>query len=478
MIEIVTITGADNSIRPGALKKISAAFPFAEWGILVSRNSIGGNRFPDLEWLQELAIIKKDMPELRLSCHLCGSYVREILIGDASFINEIGAEVFAMFDRVQINTHGRPHDYHYDSMVDFMNSHSRKQFIFQFDNVNAEILSAALAGGVNASTLFDLSHGAGVLPEAWPDPIPRVPCGYAGGLSPENLSKQIELIEGKVGDRRIWIDVETKVRSENDEQFDLQKVVTFLQIAEEHMKAKPARGVVNLTQNEQDFATYVGYEVKLKDGGTGVNMGLHFPEVWAEDGILKANGVNVFFPEQNKIYVQNFNQVELIFPNGISRLNPSEALFGFMAWMTSRKKTLCVGHWSDAAPVPPLLMQFIKANNLPVPRENWTEYLIPVKEEAVEAVDEPYEDAPGISTKHTSRCLRKAADDEPIFVLRAKDPTAPKIVRLWASANKNRQPDEKIRGAYHLAFEMEGWQDSNNILDSAALPADQEGNKG
>lgn len=34
-----------------------------------------------------------------------------------------------------------------------------------------------------------------------------------------------------------------------------------------------------------------------------------------------------------------------------------------------------------------------------------------------------------MSTKHDSQCLIKAADDEPIFVLRAKDPTAPLIVR-------------------------------------------------
>ena len=44
---------------------------------------------------------------------------------------------------------------------------------------------------------------------------------------------------------------------------------------------------------------------------------------------------------------------------------PSETLYGFMAWLTTRPETLMVGAGHDAAPVPPLLDEFCKANNLP-----------------------------------------------------------------------------------------------------------------
>ena len=37
-----------------------------------------------------------------------------------------------------------------------------------------------------------------------------------------------------------------------------------------------------------------------------------------------------------------------------------------------------------------------------------------------------------MGTKHNDRCLDKAADDEPIFVLRAQDKLAPALVRQWA----------------------------------------------
>jgi hypothetical protein len=79
------------------------------------------------------------------------------------------------------------------------------------------------------------------------------------------------------------------------------------------------KGIVSLTERQQEFATHVGYEVDCGRDGIGINLGLYFPEALAEDGIISPNGINVFFPELNKIFVQNFNQVELMFPNEASR---------------------------------------------------------------------------------------------------------------------------------------------------------------
>lgn len=64
-----------------------------------------------------------------------------------------------------------------------------------------------------------------------------------------------------------------------------------------------------------------------------------------------------------------------------------------------------------------------------------------------------------MSTKHTSDCLRKAADDEPIFVLRAQDKTAPDAIRLWAETNRSTLTHEKYQSARDLANEMEAWPD-------------------
>ncbi len=221
------MTGADDSISPKDLFSISERYPFVEWGILVSRNSQGNNRFPSKSWMDELAeLVKRDNPEMKLSCHLCGRYVNEVLLGSDRFADEIG-KIWSLFKRVQINTHGIKHPFEREAVVDLKSFN--KEIIFQFDGANKTILDIAISGGVDCSTLFDMSHGAGVLPKEWLIPIDGVRCGYAGGLSPENVFEQVKLIESKVGNYELWIDMETQIRSDSDQRFDLEKVVSVLE---------------------------------------------------------------------------------------------------------------------------------------------------------------------------------------------------------------------------------------------------------
>jgi len=56
-------------------------------------------------------------------------------------------------------------------------------------------------------------------------------------------------------------------------------------------------------------------------------------------------------------------------------------------------------------------------------------------------------------------CLGKAADDEPVFILRAHDETAPATIRYWAQkARVAGSPLEKVHKALDLADEMVAWQ--------------------
>ena len=93
-----------------------------------------------------------------------------------------------------------------------------------------EDIAIHLKSGSLTFNLFDLSGGAGTLPKKWPQ-ARNFYCGYAGGLSLDNLSEQLKLIEKSVGDRTIWIDVETHIRSEDNKVFDLEKAERFLEIA-------------------------------------------------------------------------------------------------------------------------------------------------------------------------------------------------------------------------------------------------------
>lgn len=231
MIKKVTITGADRGVYPQQLADLSQEFPFVEWGILASRKQIDSPRFPGPAWLIELARIKQSYKELHLSLHLCGAYVREFLKGYAAFMHELPVK---LFDRIQLNTHGEPHEWSAEPVINFIKNLPEKEFIFQYDNVNTDLLEIVAKSGVtNISALYDLSHGAGLLPNEWPRPLDYCNVGYAGGLGPRNLKDQIKKIESVVGDREIWIDMETHVRTM--ESFDIEKAKHCLEIVSRHL---------------------------------------------------------------------------------------------------------------------------------------------------------------------------------------------------------------------------------------------------
>lgn len=226
----VTITGADDSINPAELCNISAEYPFVEWGILLSKSSAGERRFPSYNWLDKLA----ETEGLMLSGHICGHWVRNICDGGYEICADIN-NYLPKFQRFQLNFHSYLH--WIKSPKAFIRSLKaltieHQQIIFQFDAVNNNLLRVAKEAGVDAVPLFDLSGGAGVLPTKWEAPVGDY-CGYAGGLSPENLKEQLSKISQVVGEGNIWVDAETHLRSNGDKQFDVGKVVKYLEIAKD-----------------------------------------------------------------------------------------------------------------------------------------------------------------------------------------------------------------------------------------------------
>jgi hypothetical protein len=240
-LDRVTITGADESVDPAELATISKKFPFVEWGILFSGSRRGVPRYPGLDWLERLDNCLRVGLTMNLSAHLCGRWVRDlVLYADFSW-KAAYREFYGIFQRIQLNFHG---EYHrrvtgFDTVLldespmramHGMPERPGKQFILQCDGVN-DAAAEELVPWVNAVPLFDTSGGAGQLPEEWPDAWPGVYCGYAGGLGPDNLQEELRRIERAAGKERIWIDMERRVRSDDDRQFDLDKVRRVLYVA-------------------------------------------------------------------------------------------------------------------------------------------------------------------------------------------------------------------------------------------------------
>lgn len=62
-------------------------------------------------------------------------------------------------------------------------------------------------------------------------------------------------------------------------------------------------------------------------------------------------------------------------------LTGSEAVFGFCAWLTTRKEKTIMGGSEDVVPVLELIQMFCEENKLPNPRENYTDFLAMPKED-------------------------------------------------------------------------------------------------
>lgn len=242
MLDRVTITGPDDSIHVKDLVALSCEFPFVEWGILASVNRFGRPRFPSALWIMDVQAIKQDqLSSMQLSLHLCGRWVRQLLKGN----NEVPAWLFNGFKRIQLNFHAEQNECQPVPFAHVLQGHyfDNRQVIFQFDGSggNAHMLAAQENGVDNCVSLFDVSGGAGILPDHWPnpwqmsDPEHFAYHGYAGGLGPDNLEVQIPRIFEASKGARIWIDMETRVRSNGDQQFDLAKVRRCLEIAREYV---------------------------------------------------------------------------------------------------------------------------------------------------------------------------------------------------------------------------------------------------
>lgn len=231
-LQRVTITGTDDKTDISQLLELSDEFPFVEWGILVSSKQEGGQRFPSRKWSDKFIHAVTGTGKLRpiaISSHICGRWTREIC-SDFIAWNELPF-IVNFGQRIQINTHAEQLVSNTHLWTNLRNV-IHKEIIFQWDGVNDHLAFAAKAiDGLKISVLFDTSGGAGILPGTWPKADRRFNYGYAGGLGPDNIKEQIQLINLAANNYSYWIDMEGRVRT--NEILDLDKVRKVLEQSKE-----------------------------------------------------------------------------------------------------------------------------------------------------------------------------------------------------------------------------------------------------
>jgi hypothetical protein len=238
----LTFTGADDSVDPEALARISARDPLVEWGLLFDAERCGQPRFPSEAWRREFY---RAAPHARRAAHVCGlpllSELAAVAVPSASMLgSELCGESTLQppFGRIQLNFDAQrlPLAVLTGLVAGWRGGRWRRAdgaplgLITQHNEGNRqvhELFAETSSNGMRYpafySVLFDASGGRGLQPAAWPARPPGLACGYAGGIAEHNITALLRSLAATESEALpVWFDAESGVRS--GERFDLDKV--------------------------------------------------------------------------------------------------------------------------------------------------------------------------------------------------------------------------------------------------------------
>lgn len=219
--------GIDDSVPPELAVIISEKFSFVEWGVLFRSDFQGSARYASTEWVEKLSNLHKSSTfPVHLAAHLCGDRCVELLNGNFDLVRRLQEWGFK---RIQINP-TRANDVilelsqmgsYVENLRLAFSQFTDIEWLFQLNTETNIIWQALYPGSItpNVSLLHDASCGKGVEIQEFTSPssFPNVPCGYAGGLGPANIGKVMSTIMEQItlteGDKLLWVDMESSLRS-------------------------------------------------------------------------------------------------------------------------------------------------------------------------------------------------------------------------------------------------------------------------
>lgn len=226
-LQYCSITGADDAVKPADLAKVAQEYPFVEWAILWLPAQAGQPRCPSREWIKEFS---RSYNGPYTAMHLCDQGLLDFIEGKPEAL-----DLMEGFKRIQLNLifgniDGR---YKESDLIRQIKNHPQWEFVIQYTDDKKHLLPL-LANIPNHTLLFDTSAGRGISPDSWPAPVPGHICGYAGGINPDNVARNLQMIASVANDQTTWIDMESGVRT--NDVFDLTKVRRVLEISKPYTK--------------------------------------------------------------------------------------------------------------------------------------------------------------------------------------------------------------------------------------------------
>lgn len=206
-----TFTGVDQKTSINRVEELSNKYPYAEWALLYSAKRQGNeSKYPSYDFIADWLDVVT--PSVHLALHLCGRSVQD-LINQNNSVLELVELVQSRKGRIQLNFNNSSKQIDIKRLVEVMKIFQDVEFITQRNDSNIGVLEEINEYGINNhSVLFDRSGGKGIKRIDFSRPITN-PCGYAGGLSADNLYDALKNIKRWVSENdRIWVDMESRIR--------------------------------------------------------------------------------------------------------------------------------------------------------------------------------------------------------------------------------------------------------------------------
>lgn len=242
-LDAVGFCGVDDTTDPAEVIELSKEHPWIEWGVLFRSDKQGKPRYASRNFLQKLIRAQEESKTsgstpvpLRLAGHLCGKECQSVLQGNVEVPQSLSLKFG--FKRFQLNP-TRVNGVDVPDLVAcapqlrrVLEGFPNLEFILQVNDETKDLFDELFNRGkrppANLSVLFDPSAGLGAVPDVRPKPIPGVHCGFAGGLGPDTIDKELAAIGHACTeyDDSVWIDMETRIRTINavgNDIFDLEK---------------------------------------------------------------------------------------------------------------------------------------------------------------------------------------------------------------------------------------------------------------
>lgn len=202
----ITLTGADTQTPIDRL--IRLADLGAEIGVLYTFSPDGRHRYPPLSWIYDAAQALSG----RAALHICGSRARAAFMRGELYL------LLKWVARVQVNGRLTPAE-----LQTICDGNPDKTIITQHTDYNACLLGLSLT---NHALLVDASGGRAKLPDSWNRPKTDKAVGFAGGLGPSTLRKELPKIAA-VASGASWVDMEGRLRNADD-WFDVSRAMDVL----------------------------------------------------------------------------------------------------------------------------------------------------------------------------------------------------------------------------------------------------------